>query len=72
MRRSAGLLLIGALIAHAVGWLAPVANGFVGWQAFRVALSPVWPFEHFTVPTWGLVILAVASAATNAVPAPKR
>jgi hypothetical protein len=65
MRRSTALL-IGALLAHAAGWLAPVVDGYVGWQAFRAALSPVWPFEHFTVPTWRLIVLAVASAATNA------
>lgn len=64
MRRST-VLLLGALITHAFGWLAPVVNDYVGWQAFRVAFSPVWPFEHFAVPTWRLVVLAVASATTN-------
>jgi hypothetical protein len=65
MRRSI-IVLIAALLAHAAGWLAPAVDGYAGWQAFRVALSPVWPFEHFTVPTWQLIVLAVASAATNA------
>ncbi len=66
MRRST-VFLIGAVVAHAAGWLAPVVNDYVGWQAFRVAFSPVWPFEHFAVPTWRLVVLSVASAATNLV-----
>jgi hypothetical protein len=37
----------------------------VGWQAFRVALSPLWPFEQFRIEPGLLLVLSIASALTN-------
>ena len=31
------------------GWVLPVVDDYRGWQAFRVALSPLWPFEQFRI-----------------------
>ncbi len=36
-----------------------------GWEAFRVSLSPIWPYEGLEVSTWYWGILTVASALTN-------
>ena len=60
-------LLIAALVAHALGWILPVIDDYRGVHAFRVALSPVWPYEQFHIPAGRLVYLSVASAATNLV-----
>src|SRR5262249_15050412 len=53
-------------------WTLPVVkggvtlpNGIPGWQAFRVAASPVWPYEGTRVDSWYAAILSAASAATN-------
>jgi hypothetical protein len=61
------VLLIAALAAHALGWILPVIDDYRGVHAFRVALSPVWPYEQFHIPSGRLVYLSVASAATNVV-----
>ena len=63
----ARVLLIAALVAHALGWILPVIDDYRGVHAFRVALSPVWPYERFHIPSGRLVYLSVASAATNVV-----
>jgi len=70
MTSSRALFAIGA--AYAVAWALPVIKGGVtlpeglpGWQAFRVAASPVWPYDDFRYDTWYAASLAVASAATN-------
>jgi len=63
----ARVLLIAAIVAHALGWVLPVLDDYRGVHAFRVALSPVWPYEQFHVPAGRLVYLSVASAATNVV-----
>jgi len=60
-------LLIAALVAHALGWILPVIDDYRGVHAFRVALSPIWPYEQFHIPSGRLVYLSVASAATNVV-----
>ena len=63
-----------AWLAYAIAWVVPVhkdgdrlPNGLPGWQALRVAMNPVWPYEgdrsEFTY--WGL--LPVASGLTNLV-----
>ena len=46
--------------------MLPVVDDYRGWQAFRVALSPLWPFEEFQdrAGVW-LLVLSVASALTN-------
>jgi hypothetical protein len=54
-----------AVIANLVGWLGPVVEDFVGWQAFRVALSPLWPYEQFRIQPGLLLVLSVASGLTN-------
>ncbi len=55
-----------AIVANVLGWVLPVVNDYRGWQAFRVAFSPVWPFENFKINPGPLMLLSVASAATNA------
>jgi hypothetical protein len=54
-----------AAIANALGWALPVIDDARGWQAFRVALSPLWPFEDFRIPELWLALLSVPSALTN-------
>jgi hypothetical protein len=54
-----------AIVAHALGWSLPVVRNYRGWQAFRVAFSPVWPFEQFRIEGGSLLALSVASALTN-------
>jgi hypothetical protein len=58
---------LAAIVAHIAGWLTPVVRDYVGWQAFRVALSPLWPFEGFRIQPGPLLWLSVASALTNVV-----
>ena len=66
---SAGLAL------YAVAWFvqvikdgATLADGTLpGWQAFRVALSPIWPYEGLVTEGWFRRILSVASGFTNAI-----
>jgi hypothetical protein len=65
MGRVAVTLLL-ATVANALGWALPVVGDYRGWQAFRVAFSPMWPFEEFHIPAGHLVYLSVASALTNA------
>ena len=59
--------LAAAVIANLLGWALPVIDDYRGWQAFRVAFSPVWPFEQFKLEPGLLMTLSVASALTNAV-----
>jgi hypothetical protein len=54
-----------AVVAHALGWWLPVVRDYRGWQAFRVAFTPVWPFEQFRIEPGFLLVLSVASALTN-------
>lgn len=63
----ARVLLIAAFVANVLGWVLPVIDDYRGVHAFRVALSPVWPYEQFHIPAGRLVYLSVASAATNVV-----
>ena len=61
----ARIVLLGAIVAHALGWALPVIDEFRGFHAFRVTLSPLWPYQHFDIkPAW-LAYLSVASAFTN-------
>ena len=59
------VLLLAATVANVLGWVLPVVRDYRGVHAFRVALSPIWPYEHFQIPSGHLVVLSVASAATN-------
>ncbi len=54
-----------ALVLHALGWWLPVIRSYRGWQAFRVALSPLVPYQHLRVPNALLGVLAAGSALTN-------
>jgi hypothetical protein len=65
LSRGARLLVLAAFIAYALGWVLPVVDDYRGWQAFRVAFSPVWPFEQFRIAFGPLWVLSVFSAATN-------
>jgi hypothetical protein len=71
MRRS-HLLISGAWLLHAIAWFLPVVNGGVtiphglpGWQAFRAAACPVWPYEGFKIEEWYHAVLSTISAATT-------
>jgi hypothetical protein len=57
--------LLCAAIANALGWALPVIDDARGWQAFRVAMSPVWPFEGFRIPDVWLMVISVLSGLTN-------
>jgi hypothetical protein len=57
--------LLAAIVAHLLGWVLPVVYDNRGWQAFRVALSPLWPYEEFRIQPGLLLALSVASALTN-------
>jgi hypothetical protein len=65
----AKVLYVLALVANALGWALPVIEDeprvYRGVHAFRVALSPLWPYEDFHIPAGRLVWLSVASALTN-------
>ncbi len=54
-----------AVVANVLGWILPVVDDYRGVHAFRVALSPIWPYEEFHIPDGYLVWLSVASALTN-------
>jgi hypothetical protein len=59
------VMLVAAVVANVLGWLLPVVDDYLGWQAFRVALSPLWPFEQFRIQPGLLLVLSVASGLTN-------
>jgi hypothetical protein len=59
------IALLVAAAANVAGWLMPVVDDYLGWQAFRVALSPLWPFEQFRIEPGALLLLSVASGLTN-------
>lgn len=70
MRRR--LVLYGAWVAYLAAWALPVIKdgvtlpeGLPGWQAFRVAFAPVWPYEGVKFQTWYWAALAVLSALSN-------
>lgn len=54
-----------AAIAHVFGWVMPVIDKYAGWQAFRVAFSPVLPYENFKIQPGLILVLSVSSALTN-------
>ena len=66
------LLISGAWLVHAVAWFLPVIkdgvtfpHGLPGWQAFRVAASPVWPIEDIHFEAWYYALLSATSAVTT-------
>ncbi len=64
----ARVVLIVAIVAHTAR-LGAARDGRLSRRshAFRVALSPLWPYEQFHIPPGRLVYLSVASALTNVV-----
>ena len=64
-----------AWLVHIISWFLPVVKlggqhselygPIRGWFAFRVALSPVWPYEDFHMDHWYNSVLSVASAVTT-------
>jgi len=65
-------LISSAWAAHLTAWFLPVVKGEVtfpeglpGWQAFRVASSPVWPYEGIGIDGWYNALLCTMSAATT-------
>lgn len=63
--RGSHIALLAAVVANGLGWLLPVVDDYRGWQAFRVAFSPIWPFEQFRIEPGLLWVLSVTSALTN-------
>jgi len=65
----AKVLWILAVVANVLGWALPVIEDdqrvYRGVHAFRVALSPLWPYERFRMPAGYMLWLSVASALTN-------
>jgi hypothetical protein len=62
---AARLTLLAAVVANVLGFLLPAAMEVRGWQAFFLALSPLWSFDDFAAePVWFLLLI-VASALTN-------
>ena len=59
------IALLAAIVANVLGWVLPVVYDDRGWKAFRVALSPLWPYEDFRIEPGLLLVLSVASALTN-------
>lgn len=71
MKRRSALIWI-AWAAFAVAWFLPVVegsttlpDGLPGWEAFRVAAAPVWPYKDFAYDKWYYAAMAVAGAASN-------
>ena len=70
---TAVILGLVAAIAYVVSWFLPVAVGgstlesgvLPGWEALRLALSPLWPYEDFISERSLRWSIAVASAVTN-------
>jgi hypothetical protein len=60
-----------AIVANALGWALPVIEDdqrvYRGVHAFRVALSPLWPYQQFHMPAGYMMWLSIASALTNVV-----
>jgi hypothetical protein len=65
----ARVLYVLAIVSNVLGWVLPVIDDdtrvYRGVHAFRVALSPLWPYEEFHIPAGRLTWLSVASALTN-------
>lgn len=65
-RAATAALLGAAAIAHVLSWLLPVLDDYVGWQAFRVALTPIVPYDDFSAGrNWQQSAVSFASGMTN-------
>src|SRR5215475_11712789 len=65
------LFILAAWLAYLVSWFLPVIKegvtfpqGLPGWEAFRVAASPVWP-TGISVEGWYNAVLSTVSALTT-------
>jgi hypothetical protein len=57
--------VLAAVAANVLGWVLPAAMDVRGWEAFVLALSPLWSVDDFAdEPLWFLFLI-VASALTN-------
>jgi hypothetical protein len=65
------LVVASAWAVHAISWFLPVVKlgDFIcsvrGWEAFRTALSPIWPDQGVLTGPWYFLVLSVASSATT-------
>jgi hypothetical protein len=58
-------VLVAAVVANVLGWVLPAAADVRGYEAFGIALSPIWSFDEFDEePIWFLVLM-IGSALTN-------
>src|SRR5512139_2456694 len=63
-----------AWVTHALAWFLPVhkygvrlPHGIPGWQAFRIAVSPLWPYEGSESGPWYGAALTTSGGLTNLV-----
>ena len=70
--KNARWFISGSWVVHLTAWFLPIAKegvtfpqGLPGWQAFRVALCTVWPYEGVGIDGWYNVVLCIASAVTT-------
>jgi hypothetical protein len=68
----ASTLIAAAWALQLSAWFFPVEKhgvhfpqGLPGWQAFRLAACPVWPYQDWTVDGWYNAVLCTISAATT-------
>lgn len=67
------LWFVGAWAMYVAAWFVPVhasgvhlPRGLPGWEAFRIAASPIWPYRDTSIDSqW--IPLSVLSATTNLV-----
>jgi hypothetical protein len=78
--KNTGLVIIGAA-SYFLAWFVPVLDGgrtlstgiLPGWEAFRLALSPIWPYDELVLsawyarPAWYWSVTFVVSALSNIV-----
>jgi len=70
--KPATIALTVATFLYVLSWLMPVVDGgttlpdgLPGWEAFRLALSPIWSYEGLAGDNWWSDLLSVLSALTN-------
>lgn len=73
--KSSRLVIAFAWVTHVLSWFLPVVTlggadselfeTVRGWVAFRVALSPILPYQDFRDDAWYYSVLSVASAVTT-------
>lgn len=72
MRAATRILSLG-LAVYTAAWFMKVVDGgktladgmLPGWEALRVALSPIWPYDDIQSDGWLGDVLSVASGLTN-------